>query len=204
MWKCQYCGNDNEGEYCVRCRNKKPEEITQKPEKEKNNSPALVIAVAIIVAAAMFIAFLGAYLIVVRPFSDDNEIEISTDYESAAEINPDTLKEEIAEKPENKYEDKENNKRPAEMLEPEMELEPAPDLEPEPWLEPAEELEPVEVPEQVQVEAEPMYRVRKSAKDAQSQLGAFADFKRAKICAIGNASDGYEVYDMNGNLVFDP
>lgn len=48
------------------------------------------------------------------------------------------------------------------------------------------------------------YRVRKSANDSKSQIGAFADLERAKNFARGNASDGYKVFDMNGNLVFAP
>lgn len=48
------------------------------------------------------------------------------------------------------------------------------------------------------------YRVRKSANDSQSQIGAFADLEKAKNFARGNASDGYKVYDMEGNLVFQP
>ena len=91
------------------------------------------------------------------------------------------------------------------MLEPEEEAELVPEREPEPLLESEEEPEQEETaPVVEQPAAEAMYRVRKSANDAQSQLGAFADLKKAKICAIGNASDGYEVYDMNGKLVFDP
>ena len=202
MWKCQYCGNDNEGEYCVRCRNKRPEEAEPVQKKQKG-SPAVVIAVAIIVAAAMFIAFFGAYLLVLRPFNNEEEVEITTDYESAGKVNPEVLEEDEPEKTETELETV--NKRPSEMLEPEEETEPiAEEAEPEPLLEPEEETEHAEITEAEQGASEPMYRVRKSANDAKSQLGAFADFKKAKICAIGNASDGYEVYDMNGNLVFDP
>ena len=202
MWKCQYCGNDNEGEYCVRCRNRKPTETALEPEKRKGN-PAVVIAVAIIIAAAMFIAFFGAYLLVLRPFNNEDEVEITTDYESAGKVNPETLIEEESEK--NETDIKEVNKRPSEMLEPEEEAELVPEREPEPLLESEEEPEQEETaPVVEQPAAEAMYRVRKSANDAQSQLGAFADLKKAKICAIGNASDGYEVYDMNGKLVFDP
>lgn len=48
------------------------------------------------------------------------------------------------------------------------------------------------------------YRVRKSANDSKTQIGAFADLEKAKNFARGNASDGYKVFDMNGNLVFAP
>lgn len=207
MWKCQCCGKKNSEQFCGKCGSKKPEDAAPVKEKGKS-SPAMVIAVAIIVAAAMFIAFFGAYLLVLRPFSDEEDIEITTEYESAGTINTETLKESEPEI----YEEEEEpvvNKRPSEMLEPELEpdpdeglvLEPAEGLEADTGLllEPAEETETTETPVET-----PMYRVRRSANDAQTQLGAFADFKKAKICAIGNASDGYEVYDMNGKMVFKP
>ena len=80
---------------------------------------------------------------------------------------------------------------------------------PKPAAKPAEKpaQEPVvaQQPEQpAQTAPAVAYRVRKSANDAKSQIGAFADFMKAKRFAIGNASDGYKVFDMDGNLVFAP
>lgn len=46
------------------------------------------------------------------------------------------------------------------------------------------------------------YRVRKSATDSATQLGAYSSLDNAKKAADGNA--GYKVYDMSGNLVYDP
>ena len=45
-----------------------------------------------------------------------------------------------------------------------------------------------------------IYRVRKSANDASSQLGAFTNLDKAKALADKNA--GYEVYDTQGNQVY--
>lgn len=49
-----------------------------------------------------------------------------------------------------------------------------------------------------------LYRVRKSAGDAASQIGAFNDIDNAIKLANQNKSQGYEVYDSNGNLVYTP
>lgn len=49
---------------------------------------------------------------------------------------------------------------------------------------------------------ETLYRVRKSADDVKSQLGAYKNLQSAKELADKNA--GYEVYDQNGTLVYTP
>ena len=46
------------------------------------------------------------------------------------------------------------------------------------------------------------YRVRKSADDAESQLGAFSELDNAQRLADENG--GYAVYDMDGSLVYQP
>ena len=48
----------------------------------------------------------------------------------------------------------------------------------------------------------PIYRVRKSANDATTQIGAYAVLANAKKQA--DAHTGYNVYDMNGKLVYSP
>lgn len=48
------------------------------------------------------------------------------------------------------------------------------------------------------------YRIRKSADDSDTQIGAFSDIERAKAFASSHAAEGYKVYDMNGNIVFEP
>lgn len=48
------------------------------------------------------------------------------------------------------------------------------------------------------------YRVRKTADDSDTQIGAFADLERAKNFAAAHAADGYKVFDMSGNLVYTP
>lgn len=59
---------------------------------------------------------------------------------------------------------------------------------------------PTEQPEQP--EGKRPYRVRKSANDAASQLGANNDMDNAKCQA--DAHPGYQVYDRNGNLIYEP
>ncbi len=49
-----------------------------------------------------------------------------------------------------------------------------------------------------------MYRVRKSPYDEASQIGAFKEFENAKNQADTHKSQGYEVYDLNGNLIYTP
>ena len=48
------------------------------------------------------------------------------------------------------------------------------------------------------------YRVRKSAGDSDSQIGAFAEYANAVDLAKSRKSEGYKVYDMSGNLVYTP
>ena len=48
------------------------------------------------------------------------------------------------------------------------------------------------------------YRVRKSANDSDSQVGAFTSLENAKEEADNYKNQGYEVYDMNGKLVYTP
>lgn len=49
-----------------------------------------------------------------------------------------------------------------------------------------------------------LYRVRKSAWDETSQLGAFSILENAINTAINSKDAGYKVYDSNGNLVYEP
>ncbi len=48
------------------------------------------------------------------------------------------------------------------------------------------------------------YRIRKEAGDSSTQIGAFSDLERAKAFAQNHAADGYKVYDMSGNIVYEP
>lgn len=48
------------------------------------------------------------------------------------------------------------------------------------------------------------YRIRKTADDSSTQIGAFSDLERAKAFAESHSADGYKVYDMYGNIVFEP
>lgn len=49
-----------------------------------------------------------------------------------------------------------------------------------------------------------LYRVRKSADDSKSQLGAFSSLENAKKEADAHKDEGYKVYDMNGKLIYTP
>ncbi len=48
------------------------------------------------------------------------------------------------------------------------------------------------------------YRVRKSADDSKSQIGAFSSLENAKKEAETHKNEGYKVYDMSGKLVYTP
>ena len=47
-----------------------------------------------------------------------------------------------------------------------------------------------------------IYRVRKSANDAKSQIGAYRNLNSAK--AVADRNSGYSVYDTNGKLIYTP
>ncbi len=49
-----------------------------------------------------------------------------------------------------------------------------------------------------------LFRVRKSASDAASQVGAFKILDNAKKSADAHKAEGYKVYDSKGNLVYEP
>jgi peptidoglycan hydrolase-like protein with peptidoglycan-binding domain len=52
--------------------------------------------------------------------------------------------------------------------------------------------------------AQVIYRVRKSWDDAASQLGAYTVLDSAKDLADQHKSEGYQVFDPNGKVVYDP
>jgi len=54
------------------------------------------------------------------------------------------------------------------------------------------------------VPAASLYRIRKSADDASSQIGAYSSLDSAKKIADENKAQGYKVYDMSGNLIYNP
>ena len=51
-------------------------------------------------------------------------------------------------------------------------------------------------------ETKTLYRVRKSANDVDSQIGAFYNLESAK--AVASEQTGYELYDQTGKLIYDP
>lgn len=64
--------------------------------------------------------------------------------------------------------------------------------------------EPQPKPDGKSIETELIYRVRKSADDAKSQIGAFENIQYAVRLADERMSEGYEVYDQFGNLIYSP
>ena len=67
---------------------------------------------------------------------------------------------------------------------------------------PAPTAKPTETPDTA--EQDTLYRVRLTADDAASQLGAFRNLDSAKDLARQNKADGYKVYDQDGKLVYKP
>ena len=113
MWKCRYCGNENEGMFCARCGNKRPERQPA-PQKGKIGTAATVAIVAS--ATAVAIAVVVLCVTVSKATIKQRARGFVTDYESAEEINTEVLKEE----PEVIEKEAENvERRPVEELEPE-------------------------------------------------------------------------------------
>ncbi len=69
---------------------------------------------------------------------------------------------------------------------------------------PAEQVSAEETPAEEKPDSTISYRVRKSADDYKSQVGAFASLENAKKEAHNYKEQGYKVYDMNGKLVYTP
>ena len=106
-----------------------------------------------------------------------------------AVINEEVPEEEFLEEPTEKPMEK-----PKATPEPEKKPVPAPVINEEPKAEQPATQESLKI----------AYRIRKSADDKDSQIGAFADLNRAKTFADAHAAEGYKVFDLNGNLVYDP
>jgi len=71
-------------------------------------------------------------------------------------------------------------------------------------IEPPKEEKPTNEPVQENTSGSISYRVRKSANDSKSQIGAFASLENAKKEANTHKDEGYKVYDMSGRLVYTP
>ena len=48
------------------------------------------------------------------------------------------------------------------------------------------------------------YRVRKGSYDSKTQIGAFANYSKALEFVKDRADEGYKIFDMNGNILYDP
>lgn len=88
--------------------------------------------------------------------------------------------------------------------EPQPEPQPKPQPEPEP-AEPQPKPEPQPEPEPEPVEpTKTIYIVRKQWSDAWTQKGSFESLDDAKTCADENKSEGYKVFDADGNIIYEP
>ena len=76
--------------------------------------------------------------------------------------------------------------------------------EPEPVPEPEPTVTEVEKAPTITEVPAISYRIRKTADDSATQIGAFSDLERAKAFANNYAADGYKVFDMYGNLIYQP
>lgn len=157
---------------------------TEKPKKKKTPIVVLIIVVLCI------LALLGGYFITkVNRGIVDNETEDVTQ-EDIIEEEPKAIVEESEEV----------------QIQQEVEKE---EVIPEPKPEPVKK----DTPKKQTVKKEDAvisptpsisYRIRRTADDSDTQIGAFSDIERAKAFASTHSADGYKVYDMNGNVVFEP
>ena len=48
------------------------------------------------------------------------------------------------------------------------------------------------------------YRVRKGSYDSKTQIGAYANYPKALESVKDRANEGYKIFDMDGNILYDP
>jgi cell division septation protein DedD len=184
-------------------------------ETKKSKAPIIILVILLLCIIAVF----GGYAIykigVDTPDVDVEDVIPEIVAEEESEIAEETPSELVEEKTEELPETgtEERKKVPEAEKEPEKEeVSPTPEKTPVPEKTPAPEVKkPVKKPQQPKNEevAAPVapavsYRIRTSADDSKSQIGAFAELERAKAFATSHAAEGYKVFDMEGNLVFQP
>ena len=161
-------------------------EETAKPKKKK------IPIVILIIVVLCILALLGGYFI-----SKVNRSVVDNETENVAQ--EDIIDEEpkaIEEEPEEVQIQQEVEK---EEVKPEPEPAPAPVKQQTPKKQTVKKEDAVISPT-----PSISYRIRKSSDDSDTQIGAFSDLERAKAFAASHSADGYKVYDMNGNVVFEP
>ena len=174
------------------------EEIEEEPETvemlefsdapKKSKAPIIILIVVLLCALAVLAGFLISK---VNTNVAENDIEETTPVSDV-----------VSEIPEEEIKQEET----VEIEEEEVEVEP---LVEEPKKAPVKEVAPVKETvkkEDAIITQAPSisYRIRKTADDSSTQIGAFSDLERAKAFAQNHATDGYKVYDMYGNLVYQP
>lgn len=166
--------------------------VAETVKKKKSKAPAVIWILVLIVAMVFAGYFVASHLVI----NTNTDTEVFEKEEYAKETLPEEEPEEIPEEvlPEEVEELKEELKEEAKE-----EPKPVPAKKPVQDKKPAV-MEPPVVSETPAI----AYRIRKSANDSDTQIGAFADIERAKSFAAAHAGDGYKVYDLNGNLIYQP
>lgn len=166
-------------------------EETKKPKKKK--TPIIILVVVIL----CILAVLGGYFIskATKNTADTNADDVLPEENITAETEePKAIDEEFEEEPTAEPELNEES-----VEEPEKTPAPAPVKTETPKKETVKKEDAV-ISETPSIS----YRIRKSADDSTTQIGAFSDLDRAKAFATTHAADGYKVFDMYGNLIFQP
>jgi len=160
--------------------------VQKKKKKKKAGITSVIILLLLVCALWAFIGYLW--------FTPQKAEEPKEDTKQEDVIEEIAEEEPLAEETEETEESEESEVSDDEVAkEPEKTPEPAPVVKEEPKKE-----APAQRPGGI------AYKIRKSAGDASTQKGAFADLNKAKAYADGLAEEGYKVFDLDGNLVYDP
>ena len=212
MWKCPNCETLNQGTYCEVCGSVRPkdehvqsrETQLQPPaggiyrprdfgEPEARKTPlsedkTKQLIIIVLVMAALLIAVLFLLLGIVLGSNSDSASQKS--------VSPTASSESVLDTPEPGLISEEPEKTPTPT--------PVYNLEPEDTPTPTKTPKPTSDTYPKYNSQGVFYRVRKSANDAQSQIGAFVELQNAINQANQYKAQGYEVYDNNGKLIYVP
>lgn len=207
MWKCSRCETVNaEGSYCEICGAKRGNTTQNRAGgyttrdfddrgngSKKTNQNNVLIAI-VVVLAVVLIGAMGVLAGVVLGGDTKQAKEPTYSVPADSVI--------VSSEPEGLLDDEDDN----------YHIDETEDADEIPYLNPEEENAKTPKPKTAtpkktsapKVTPEVFYRVRKSPNDAKSQKGAFKVLQNAINEANKYKSQGYEVYDMNGNLVYAP
>lgn len=163
--------------------------VVEAVEKKKSKASAIIWAIVAIIGVA-FAGYFAVSHLVIDTTNKDAEVFEKDEYaveETLPEEEPEEIKEEVV---------SEEEEEPKEKIKEEKDI---------PAKKPVQNKKPVaKQPPVVKETPAIAYRIRKSADDSDTQIGAFSDVERAKSFASAHAADGYKVFDMSGNLVYQP